>query len=89
MHRRTGDVVVAEQPTHRREMGQYFVLAQTGLELVAPVGVGVLLDNYFGWSPWATATGAIVGLVGGLTHMIIVLRRIESRRAADSPRDAT
>ena len=80
---------MADRPTHQREMGQYFALAQTGLEMVAPVGVGLLLDNYFGWSPWATAAGAVLGLVGGLTHMLIMLRRIESRRAADSPRDAT
>lgn len=78
-----------EQPAPDRDLGFYFALAQTGLEMVAPIVVGVLLDSKFGWSPWGAAVGAVVGLAGGLTHMVLMVNRREDRRPPEPPRDAT
>jgi membrane associated rhomboid family serine protease len=74
---------VPEQPNPRREVGDYFALAQTGVEMFVPIALGAILDGRLGWTPWATVTGAVIGLVGGLTHMLVLLRRMDQRRNAD------
>jgi len=53
-----------------KELGRLLSLAQVGTEMVVPIGVGVYLDSRFGWSPWATTVGAVLGLSGGLAHLI-------------------
>jgi F0F1-type ATP synthase assembly protein I len=65
-----------------KEMGFYFALAQVGLEMAVPVGVGALLDHYLGWTPWAMATGAVLGLFGGLAHLVSILNRHERSRSS-------
>jgi F0F1-type ATP synthase assembly protein I len=80
---------VADKPDSQRDAGLYVALAQTGLEMVAPVVIGVFLDNHFGWSPWGAAIGVVVGFVGGLAHMLILLKRGEERRPPEPPRGAT
>ena len=80
---------VADRSSPQRDVGFYFALAQTGLEMVAPIAVGVFLDNRFGWSPWATTAGAVLGMVGGLTHMLWMLKRQEDRQRTQPPRDST
>lgn len=80
---------MAEKPVSDRDLGRYFALAQTGVEMVVPVAVGMWLDGRFGWSPWGTAVGAVVGFAGGLTHMVLMLRRDEERRPPEPPRGAT
>jgi hypothetical protein len=79
---------VARQPDSQRDLGFLFALAQTGVEMVAPVAVGLLLDNYFGWAPIGVALGAVLGLAGGLTHMVFMLRRAEEGRPPGPPRGA-
>ena len=37
----------------RKEMGRYVALGQIGLEMVAPIVVGLVMDHYLGWTPWA------------------------------------
>lgn len=64
-----------EKLNQSKDLGRYFVLAQTGLEMAAPIGIGLLVDNYFHSSPWGVAVGAVVGLTGGLTHMVLLSRR--------------
>jgi F0F1-type ATP synthase assembly protein I len=48
-------------------------MAQVGFEMVAPIGLGLALDYWLGWTPWATVAGAILGFVGGLAHLVSIL----------------
>ena len=70
-----------------REMGRYMAFAQVGFEMAAPIGLGAYLDHRLGWAPWGVIVGAVLGLVGGLAHLVVMLRRFEAK---DSPprRDA-
>jgi len=70
-----------------RAMGKYFALAQVGMEMVAPIVLGLWLDHKFEIGPWGVIVGAVLGLVGGLAHLVVMLRRFEAK---DSPprRDA-
>jgi hypothetical protein len=65
----------AGPPPDSRELGFYFALAQIGLEMVAPLLLGVFLDAAFDWHPWATVSGALFGFIGGLTHLIMMVQR--------------
>ncbi len=71
-----------------REMGRYVALSQIGLEMVAPVIVGVLLDRYLGWSPWGAVGGAALGLIGGLVHLVHLLNRMDSKDSSQSDRES-
>jgi F0F1-type ATP synthase assembly protein I len=62
-----------------REMGRLFALSQVGVEMVVPIAIGLYLDNKLGWNPWGVVVGAILGLVGGLFHLIVMLRRFEEK----------
>jgi F0F1-type ATP synthase assembly protein I len=53
----------------------YFALAQVGLEMVAPMVIGILLDRQFGWTPWATVSGFAFGFVGGFLHLLVMLKQ--------------
>ena len=59
------------------EMGRYFALAQVGLEMVVPIGIGVGLDSYLGWTPWGVVVGTVVGFAGGLTHLLAMLKKFD------------
>lgn len=52
-----------------------------GAELVAPIllgaFVGVFLDRRFGYTPWLTVGGSILGVISG---MYAFLRRVLPRR---------
>jgi F0F1-type ATP synthase assembly protein I len=69
-------------PEHSKDMGRLLALSQVGLEMVAPVAVGLALDHYLKWSPWATVAGAGLGLAGGLVHLVVLLNRFEDAEAA-------
>jgi len=68
-------------------LGQLAVLSQIGLEMAAPVGIGAALDYYFGWGPWASIAGAILGLVGGMAHLLAILNRRTKENSARSERE--
>ena len=71
-----------------KELGKYFALAQIGIEMVTPLGVGVGLDYYFGWTiPWGSVIGAIVGLIGGLAHLMAILNRKDNSKSTKSPQE--
>jgi ATP synthase protein I len=75
-------------PPDSRELGYYFSLAQVGLEMVLPLVVGVVLDHYLGWKPWATLAGVGFGFVGGLTHLIMLANRHDSAHRSKPPGEA-
>jgi F0F1-type ATP synthase assembly protein I len=51
-------------------------IAGVGTEMAAPIGLGIFLDFYFGWKPWATISGALLGLVLGITHLALFSRTV-------------
>jgi F0F1-type ATP synthase assembly protein I len=72
--------VKADRPPDAKELGYYLTIAQVGLEMVAMIGIGLLLDHYLGWSPWGLIGGTVFGFVGGLSHLIVLANRQEQRR---------
>ena len=62
----------------QRDMRRYMTLSQVGLEMVAPIGVGLALDHYLGWLPWGTVVGAVLGFSVGLVHLIWVVSKDDS-----------
>ena len=56
--------------SNSRDMGRTFALAQVGLEMVVPIVLGLLLDNWLGCGPWGVVAGAVLGLVGGFVHLL-------------------
>lgn len=77
-----------EKPPDARELGYYFSLAQVGLEMAVPIGLGVLLDQQFGWMPWGAVAGAILGLLVAFFHLITMLNRQGPRDAGRPDRDS-
>jgi hypothetical protein len=57
-----------------RHVERLMVLGQVGLEMVAPIGIGFAIDWLLGILPWLTVVGAIVGLVGGICHLVYLNR---------------
>ncbi len=58
-----------------KNLGYYITLAQVGMEMVIPIGIGAALDHYLKWGPWGVVGGAIFGLVGGLAHLVALVNR--------------
>jgi F0F1-type ATP synthase assembly protein I len=77
------------EPHDPKEVGRYFALAAVGLEMVAPVVVGLLLDNSLGWTPapWGVTCGAILGLAGGLYHLVILSKQFDRKDSSGGPRE--
>lgn len=73
-------------PPDPKELGRYFALSQVGMEMVAPIALGLALDYWLGWSPWGAVVGAVLGFVGGLTHLIILANRPKGKEVSDGKR---
>ena len=71
---------MADRPPDRRELGFYFSLAQVGMEMVVPIGVGLALDHYLGWRPWGAIGGTVFGFVGGLFHLLQLVNRHDAEQ---------
>lgn len=57
-------------------MGEYARYSQLGLEMVAPIALGYLLDAYvFDSVPWFTAGGAVMGLTWAVWRLSRLLDR--------------
>jgi len=59
---------------------QYGKMSQIGFEFVGPMLIGLFLDFQFGWLPWGTVAGALLGLVVGMVHLFSLTFR-DSRKA--------
>ena len=68
------------QPPNPRELGFYFALAQIGLEMVAPMVIGLLLDYWLDWLPWLTVIGLTLGVVGGMVHLVMMVQQHNKER---------
>ncbi len=68
----------------------YRALALAGTavtEMAAPIIIGVWLDNKYGWAPWGLTVGAILGVVGGIAHLVWVANRLNAEpRKPDPPK---
>jgi F0F1-type ATP synthase assembly protein I len=73
-------------PINPREYGHYISLAQVGMEMAAPIGVGLAVDHWLDWSPWGVVVGAVLGLVGGLAHLVVLVNRQDAKNSK-APRD--
>ncbi len=70
-----------------KQMGYYFAISQVALEMVVPVVLGVLLDRYLNWTPWGMIFGAVLGLFGGLMHLITLVSRHDGPGSARRGQD--
>jgi F0F1-type ATP synthase assembly protein I len=73
--------------TDPKELGRYFALAQVGLEMVVPIGIGYALDEYLGWRPWGVTVGAFLGFAGGLLHLLALLKKHDEAASSEARRD--
>jgi F0F1-type ATP synthase assembly protein I len=78
---------MSEDSPERSRLAQYAALSQVGLEMVAPIGLGLLLDYWLAWGPWGAILGAILGLVGGMAHLVSILNARSTREPTKSRRD--
>ena len=67
---------MGERPEGPLDLGKYLAMAQVGFEMVVPIGIGLLLDRYLGWAPWGVVGGVVLGLGGGLYHLIVLANRM-------------
>jgi F0F1-type ATP synthase assembly protein I len=68
------------------QLGKLYALGQIGLEMAAPIGIGAGLDIYLGWGPWASICGAVVGLVGGMMHLMAIVNRRTTEESSERQR---
>jgi F0F1-type ATP synthase assembly protein I len=57
------------------EFGRLMAMAQVGLEMVGVIVIGLGVDHWAGTGPWGLILGAVVGLAGGLAHLIALSKR--------------
>jgi F0F1-type ATP synthase assembly protein I len=62
-------------PSSRNEINRYLALAQVGMEMAGPIGIGFAVDYFFNCSPWGIIVGAVLGLVGGIAHLVQLSNR--------------
>jgi hypothetical protein len=76
-----------EQRQTSRETGLAFALAQVGTEMVVPVGLAIWLAIRFEWGPWPVIGAAALGMVGGVSHLVLLLNRAnkEDRASKEKP----
>ena len=72
------------QPPDPKELGRYYALAQIGMEMVTPLAVGIGLDYFFESAPWLSIIGAVIGLVGGMAHLVVIVNQKVKTNSAKS-----
>jgi F0F1-type ATP synthase assembly protein I len=80
-------ITMPDDSPERSRLAQYAALSQVGLEMVAPIGIGALIDLWRDWGPWCSTAGAILGLVGGVAHLIQILNARTSGESAKQRRE--
>jgi hypothetical protein len=81
---RGSEVEVVPGASDPKIPGAYLALAQVGLEMVVPILLGLGLDYGLGWAPWGVIAGALLGLFGGMFHLITIQKRPVKSPPSDS-----
>jgi F0F1-type ATP synthase assembly protein I len=71
------------------QMGYLLALGQVGIEMVVPIGVGIALDLWLHTAPVFILIGVVVGLVGGLVHMLAILKRMDKSESEKPPQESS
>lgn len=69
-----------------RAMGYVIALSQVGIEMVVPIGLGVILDRWMGTAPWIMVGGVLLGLFGGLAHLMVIVNRMDRSDSRKPPK---
>lgn len=76
-----------------RSLARWGPLLAAGTELAACVVAGVIagyyLDRYFGSAPWLTLLCTLGGLVGGMSRLLWVLKRWQTRQTSEDDTSST
>lgn len=59
-------------------------ITSISMEMVLPAGLGYWVDSRWGTSPWLLITGAILGLILAMTHLMQLAKRQNRRRSGQS-----
>jgi F0F1-type ATP synthase assembly protein I len=78
---------MVKQPLDVRKLGFYYSLAQVGLEMALPAGIGYWVDYGFQTQPWGVIIGAVLGLAVGMLHLVALLNQQNKNR--DTPSGET
>ena len=66
-------------PSNQKDFQRYMAMSQAGMEMVVPIGIGVAVDWYFNCGPWGAVIGVVLGLGGGLTHLIFMAQKSDDK----------
>jgi F0F1-type ATP synthase assembly protein I len=72
----------------RKVLGRYIALSQIGMEMVAPILLGLVVDHYLSSAPWALVAGAVLGLCGGLLHLVHLLNKMDEKDSSRPNRES-
>ena len=53
-------------------MARLWTIGTVGMEMVAPIGIGAAVDYWTGWWPLFLIIGAVLGLVVGIVHLVVL-----------------
>jgi ATP synthase protein I len=67
----------------QRQLGTYYALAQVGIEMVVPIGLGWWVDQQLGTAPWLLVLGVVLGFALGIGHLVALTRGNDSEPPAD------
>ena len=74
----------------RLPLSGWAVASATSSSLIGPVILGILLDTWLDWKPWATIAGVLLGLLGCLALLIRMNRQsMRGKSNSDSQSDRT
>ncbi len=67
------------------QFGYLMAIGQVGIEMVVPIGLGVLADVKLKTMPLFVVIGVLVGLIGGMLHMMALLKRMDQLKNKKPP----